>query len=228
MEAHGFTMRSFAFLDEARNLILSIDEKGSGAKAAVKSSVSAVEAFLNEFCQFGIGYEKHNHSIQNPMVKMAKELEKAESNRASPKRKVQVAYEALSGQRFKKGNTPEFQKFSIVVDVRNELTHPKASVLNISGNGIEPPKFEKLLIKKLKSNGFGKNNDSYDWITIIDNKDFALWAYQACIGVIGLVIEQIPYKNAIDSYKEMYSVNIPNPNQWPNKKFQVTPTAHLK
>ena len=222
MEAHGFTMRSFAFLEEARNQILSIDENGSGAKAAVKSSVSAVEAFLNEFCQFGMGYEKHNHSIKNPMVKMAKELEKAENNRASPKKKVQVAYEALSGQRFKKGNVPEFQRFSIVVDVRNELTHPKASVLNISGNGIEPPKFEKLLIKKLKSNGFGKSNDSYDWVTIIDNKDFALWAYRACIGVIGLVIEQIPYKNAIDSYKEMYSVNIPNPNQWPNKCIQPT------
>lgn len=223
MEAHGFTMRSFAFLEDARNQILSIDENGSGAKAAVKSSVSAVETFLNEFCQFGIGYEKQNHSIQNPMVKMAKDLEKAEASRASPKKKVQVAYEALSGERFKKGSIPEFQRFSVVVDVRNELTHPKASVLNISVSGIEPQKFEKLLIKKLKSNGFGKNNNSYDWVTIIDNKDFALWAYQACIGVIGIVIEQIPYKEAIESYKEMYSVNMPNPKQWPNKKFQVTP-----
>lgn len=223
MEAHGFTMRYFAFLEDARNQILSIGENGSGAKAAVKSSVSAVEAFLNEFCQFGIGYEKHNHSIQNPMVKMAKDLEKAEASRAPPKKKVKVAYEALSGESFKKGSTPEFQRFSIVVDVRNELTHPKASVLNISVSGIEPPKFEKLLIKKLKSNGFGKNNDSYDWVAIIDNKDFALWAYQACIGVIGIVIEQIPYKEAIESYKEMYSVNMPNPKQWPNKKFQVTP-----
>ncbi|MHA3025491.1 hypothetical protein [Chromohalobacter israelensis] len=136
MEAHGFTMKSFAFLEDARNQILSIGENGSGAKAAVKSSVSAVEAFLNEFCQFGIGYEKHNHSIQNPMLKMAKDLEKAEANRASPKKKVKVAYEALSGGIFKKGSIPEFQRFCVVVDVRNELTHPKALVLNITVSGI--------------------------------------------------------------------------------------------
>jgi len=227
VEAHGFTMRSFAFLDEARVQILSIDIDGIGAKAAVKSSVSAVEAFLNEFCQIGFGYEKHNHSIRNPMVKMAKALQEAEDRRASPKKKIQVAYEALAGKKLKKGNTPNFQRFGIVLDVRNELAHPKASVLNISGNGIEPPKFEKLLIKKLKSNGFGKNNDSYDWVTFIDNKDFALWAYQACIGVIGLVIDQIPYKEAIDSYKEMYSIDIPKPDQWPNRKILVTPTEHL-
>lgn len=215
MEAHAFTMRSLAFLDEARAHILSAN--GAGAKAAIKSSVSAVEAFLNEFCQIGFGYEKHNHSTQNPMVKMAKSLQEAEDKRVSPKKKIQVAYEALTGNRFKKGNVPDFQRFSIVVDIRNELAHPKASVLNISDNGIELPKFDKLLIKKLKSNGFGKNNDSYDWITFIDNKDFALWAYQACIGVIGLVIDQIPYKEAINNYKEIYSVNIPNPSQWSNK-----------
>jgi len=209
-------MRSFAYLEDARNQILSIDDNDSGAKAAVKFSVSAVEAFLNEFCQFGIGYEKHNHAIQNPMVKMAKELEEAEGGRASLKKKVQVAYESLSGKTFEKGGIPVFQRFSIVVDVRNELAHPKASVLDLSGGSIEPPKFEKLLISKLKSNGFGKSNNSYDWVTIIDNKDFAIWAYQACIGVIGLVIEQIPYKEAIESYKNMYSVNMPNPKQWLN------------
>ncbi|NKC13835.1 MAG: hypothetical protein GKR94_17095 [Gammaproteobacteria bacterium] len=78
MEAHEFTMRSFAFLDEA------------GAKAAIKSSVSDVEAFLNEFRQIGFGYEKHDHSVRNPMVKMAKSLQEAEDRRASPKKKVQI------------------------------------------------------------------------------------------------------------------------------------------
>jgi len=214
LSAHAFNMRSFVFLNEARVHILGIDENEIGAIAAIKSSISGTEAFLEEMRQIGVGYKKANHSSQNPMVKMALSLERAESNRLSIKKKIQIAYEALSNKRFERGNIPEYQRFCIVVDVRNELAHPKASVLNFTGSNMEPPKRERQLIRKIRSNGFSIDMGVHDWMAQVTNKKFALWSYQACLDVMRIVIEQIPYKNAIDSYKELYLLNLKDPEQW--------------
>ncbi len=98
--------------------------------------------------------------------------------------------------------------------MRNELAHPKSSTLTISYNGLSIPPKEQKLINKLKSNGFNISNDPFDWERVVNTKEFSLWVYQAVISTMSLVFDAWPYPDAIESFKEMYSLQLFKPEHW--------------
>lgn len=210
--AHAYMIKAPALLNDTRRLISRIDDYNRDGLSAISTSISAVEAFLNEIVQIGNGYKAHKHGLKNPLVRMAVDLEKAE--RKPILCKFDIAYRALKGSGFNVKVTKPIQRLQIVIDVRNELTHPKASTINISLNGISLQPKEKKLVNKLRSNGFKVSDDPFDWERVVNTKAFALWAYQSAIDSIAMVFDAWPYIDAIDSFKEIYSVNLRHEEQW--------------
>jgi len=209
MKAHASLIKAPAILYDALCLVSnSHGSERANSIAAIKESVSAIEAFMNELGELGYGYESHGHAESNPIVLLGKRLREAEQNRKSIKHKVQTACESLSGKRMSKGGLPSYQKFSLVVDVRNELSHPKASVLTIGDGELLPPKKEQRMIKRLRSYGFVCGNASaHDWVSAVDNAKFAHWAHLAIVEMMIYVLYLWPHRHAIDSFMEMYGLN---------------------
>ena len=137
---HASLIKAPGILNDALNHLISEQENQRPSSiATIKESVAALEAFINEIAELGYGYVACGHSDKNLLVSLSRKIKEAESNRESIKTKAQIAYETLSGTKGAKG-TPIYQRLSLVVDVRNELTHPKASVINISMGALTPPK----------------------------------------------------------------------------------------
>ncbi|EHH1283317.1 hypothetical protein QUN95_004605 [Vibrio parahaemolyticus] len=210
--AHGYMIKAPALLNDTRRLISRIDDSNRDALSAISTSISAVEAFLNEMVQIGNGYKAHKHGLENPLVRMAVTLEMSE--RKPTLWKFDVAYRSLKGDSFNVKATKPIQQLQIVIDVRNELIHPKASTLTLTPNCMSLPPKEQKLVNKLRSNGFKVSDDPFDWERVVNTKAFALWAYQSAIDSMAIVFDAWPYSNAIDSFKDMYSVNLRHEEQW--------------
>jgi hypothetical protein len=177
----------------------------ANAIATVKESVAAIEAFTNELTQVGVGYEKCGHTASNPIVLMSQKLRASE--RASIKDKIKIACEALSGKKCSKGQ-PLFQKFSLTIDVRDELTHPKASVISIGFDALSLPEAEQKLIRRLKSYGFNcDETQAHDWTSAVTTKAFAEWAHLSIVQMMFGVIYLWPYPDAIPSYLKLYGLD---------------------
>lgn len=221
MDAHTFLYRGPAVINDARNLISTIGAHNRNARASIITLVSSVEAFMNDMAQVGFGYAKAGYDKFNPIVLMSSVLLDAESNKCQIKEKVERAYKALTNKNLDRGKMP-FQAFSLIVDVRNALTHPKSSILTFGRKGMEPPKEEARLIKKLSSAGFknSRNNAHHDWELIIENHKFANFAYDACIGVMLMIVRALPYEGLFDGFKALYGLEIPYPKNAPNAGLQ--------
>ncbi|MGQ4877221.1 hypothetical protein ACOJCM_01440 [Billgrantia sp. LNSP4103-1] len=220
MKAHASLIKAPAILNDVRELIASQISERTVSISAIKESVSAIEAFMNELGELGYGYESHGHKSTNPtpegrIVLLGKSLRQAESDRKSIKAKVQIAYQSLTSKKLAKVNSPAYQRFSLVVDIRNELVHPKASVLKFTDEGILLPKNEQKIIVRLKSNGFSPVEENYhDWSSIVSNRKFALWAYQAIVDIMIFLFQFWPHKHAVDSYHQMYGLNLREISAW--------------
>lgn len=209
MYAHTSLIRAPAILFDAFTLFSNSHENiRANSISAIKESVSAIEAFMNELGELGRGYESCGHSEESTMVRLGKGLREAEANRDSIKKKVQIACEILSGTKLLKGNLPIYQKFSLVVDIRNELAHPKASIISLSEGKLLPPKREQKLIRQIKSYGFSCPQDSaHDWASAISNRSFAEWAHLSVVEMMIYIFSFWPYPNAIDSYMKVYGLD---------------------
>lgn len=209
MYAHTSLIKSPAILYDALTLLSnSHGNVRANSVSAIKESVSAIEAFMNELGELGRGYESCGHSEENTVVRLGRGLREAEVNRDSIKKKVQIACEILSGTKLLKGSLLSYQKFSLVVDVRNELAHPKASVISLSEGKLLPPKHEQKLIKRIKSYGFSCPQDSsHDWTSAINNRSFAEWAHLSVVEMMIYIFSFWPYRDAIDSYMKMYGLD---------------------
>lgn len=212
-KSHTFLVNAPTLLNDARSHISSSSEHNRHAMYAVTASISAMEAFLNELAQYGEGYRMHG--LTDPLVRMSACIILAEENRISIPKKFICAYEALLNNKFDKGSCRPYQKFLLAIEVRNQLAHPKASVLDIGPDGIHAPKNEQKLVKKLVSNGFKINKTlTYDWHNIVNSKDFALWVYQGVLDCMNMFFDAWPHENAIAPYKQMYSTTLYSPEQW--------------
>lgn len=209
MYAHTSLIKSPAILYDALTLLSNPHGNvRANSVSAIKESVSAIEAFMNELGEIGRGYESCGQSEGNTVVRLGRCLREAEANRNSIKQKVQVACEILSGKKLLKGSLLTYQKFSLVVDVRNELTHPKASVISLSEGKLLPPKHEQRLIKRIESYGFScLQGSAHDWTSAINNRSFAEWAHLSVVEMMIYVLSFWPYGDAIDSYMEMYGLD---------------------
>ena len=209
MKAHLSLVKSASILNDALSLVSTPSEnERAGSVAAIKESVSAIEAFMNELGELGYGYESHGHTIQNKIVLLGKNLREAEESRKSVKYKIQIACESLTGKKLSKGNTPTYQKFSLVVDIRNELAHPKASVITLEDNLLLPPKKDQRLIKRLRSYGFVCSDQmSHDWVSAVNNFKFAQWAHLVVVEMMIYILYLWPHKDAIGGFMELYGLN---------------------
>jgi hypothetical protein len=228
MNAHTSLIKSPAILYDALSLLSNpYGNERANSVAAIKESVSAIEAFMNELGELGYGYEHCGQPEQHAIVRLGRCLRESERNRDSIKKKVQLACEALSGKKFLKGSL-SYQKFSLVVDVRNELTHPKASVIDQLEGTLTPPKPEQCLIKRHKSYGFTCiQGQAHDWTNAISNKKFSEWAHLSIVETMIYVLKFFPYPEAIDSYMQIYGLDryikmIPHP---PNTTTRVRRNA---
>lgn len=206
--AHASLIKAPSILSDALMHLLSEQENQRPSSiAAIKESVTALEAFINEIAELGHGYEVCGHSEENPLVSLSRKLKKAEGDRESIMEKVQIAYETLSGTKGAKG-TAIYQKLSLVVNVRNELTHPKASVINISNEALTPPEKELKLLKQLAQHGFKcTDRAKHDWTSAVENKRFARWAHLSVVDVMFHILNSWPYKEAIDSFIKLYGLD---------------------
>lgn len=212
MEAHAYLIQTTSILSQVRELVVSDMNERTIAHLTVKEVCSAIESFLNELGQLGLGYEKsgHNENSKSPngvIVLLGKKLRKAEEDRKSAKEKIQTAYESLTNKKLAKGNTPAYQKFSLLIDVRNGLIHPKASEIKITKDAMTPPKQDQKMIKRLSSNGFPyAGQDTYDWTNSLGTKKFAVWAYNVTIDIISFILSFWPAKQAIDGFHQTYGL----------------------
>lgn len=208
MKAHASLIKSAAILYDA----LSYSRNSNGNEransiATIKESVSAIEAFTNELGELGYGYESNGKPETDIIVRLGRELRNSEKNRKSIKQKIQVACEVLSGKKLAKGSLPTYQKFSFIVDIRNELAHPKASVITIHNRTLLPPKSEQRMIKRLRSYGFScSKENSHDWTDSISNYKFSTWAHLAIVEMMIYVIYLWPHQNAIEGFLELYGL----------------------
>lgn len=204
-------------LSNVRDLLGPSDDDIGTARilGAIKESVSALEAFLNEIEQLGFGYKQHNHPETHLLVRLASQLAAAEEAKKSITEKVVVAHQTLSGRTLKKGATPCFQKLVLLVHVRNELTHPKASVVDISSLSKPHSKREQKILSGLRSHGFMSGKDrGYDWFSAIEYRSFGIWAYLTVLENIEMILSEWPYDSAIESFEELYGVHYRDPSQW--------------
>ncbi len=210
-------------LNDVRALISEIENGRSGYIAATKECVSVLEAFWNELIEVGVGYKNHGHGSTNRLVTLAGVLKKLEEERKPIEEKAIAAFEALSGQKLFKSQASWYQKIRLLVDVRNELAHPKAASIELTDDGVILSKKHKRLINQLRAHGFFNQNDKpYDWEEVVGTREFSVWAYQTVIDVVAMVFGYWPYPEAADSYRELYSVPLREPENWPNKKMQPT------
>ncbi len=214
--AHIFNARAMRLLDEARVQILTPENEAMNASAAVRSSVSAVEAFLNEIAQVGRGYEKHGHSSKNPLVRASQELIRAEKAKRQLMPKLLTAIEALSGEVLQVGSVRCLQQLRLVIEVRNELVHPKATELELSIKGLEQSKEVTKIIRGLETHGIKPRGGEQDWSELVMARDFAYWAYLVCLEAIEMVIDRFPYQDTIVSWKQLYCVDRKTLASWPN------------
>ncbi len=198
-EAHLFNMKAIRLLDEARVQILTPENEAMNASAAIRSSVSALEAFFNEVVQFGRGYERHGHTSKNPLVRASQELTRAEDEKQQPISKLLIAIEALSGETLKVGDVRSLQQLKLVIKVRNKLVHPKAPDLQLSNKGLEQSKKVKKIIRSLETHGIKPKGNERDWLELVMNRDFAYWAYLICLEAIEMVIDRFPYPKTISN-----------------------------
>ncbi|KXO09464.1 hypothetical protein AKG98_1053 [Moritella sp. JT01] len=212
-KAHAYLIKAPAFLNDARTHISTSFNNNRNSMYSITASISAMEAFLNELVQIGDGLRAHGQF--NSIVNMSICIALAEEKRLSIPKKFICAYEGLVGSQFDKGSCRPYQKFLLAIDIRNQLAHPKASVLDISSSGIHAPKSEQKLIAKLNSNGFKVDKKlTYDWESVVNTKAFALWVYQSVLDCMNLIFDSWPYKNAIEPYKKLYSTAYYKPEQW--------------
>lgn len=207
-----FLYLSPAILNDARVLILNAGDDNRKFRSAVLLCISAVEAFLNDISQVGAGYIHHGHGTDNPMAALSLALQQAEKLRKPTQEKIMLALLALQGKPAEKGSEP-FQSLTTVIQLRNRLAHPKSPTLKITSHGIEPPKADKALIEKLNKRGITDTGELklFDIESLISTYECAAWAYETCTGVMSKIIEAIPYKTAVDSYKELFGLTIKCP-----------------
>lgn len=227
MSGHASIIKAPAILSDVRELIASPMQERVASTSAIKECVSAVEAFMNELAELGVGYERSGHSPSGPgpenrIALLGQRLKAAESQRKSVKAKIEVAYEVLTSKRLAKGNLAIYQKFSLVADIRNELAHPKASIEMGSDYSISPQKNELRLIRRLRSHGFSKadvtDRNAYNWMEVVSSRRFALWAYQVVIDLMVFIFQLWPFKNAVDGFNELYGLKFRNFDSWAREK----------
>lgn len=206
---HASLIKAPSILHDALTHLISLHENQRPSSiATIKESVTALEAFMNEIAEVGYGYEVCGQPENNLLVILSKKLKEAERNRESIKTKVKTACEVLSANKFSKGSVSAYQKLSLVVDVRNELTHPKASVIKISSEALTPPKNELKLLKRLKSYGFMPSEQArHNWTSAVENKKFAEWAHLSIVEMMYYILYLWPYKEAIDGYVKLYGLD---------------------
>lgn len=220
LKAHASLIRAPAILHDVRAILSSNLNERTASTSSIKESVSALEAFMNELAELGYGYESHGHkattnSAEGILVSLGQNLRSAEQEKKDIRQKIQIAHYSLTSRKLAKGNTPVYQKFSLVVNIRNQLAHPKASVLDISNSPLTHPKSDQKMIKRLRSYGFKAEDDNqFDWVDIISNRSFALWAYQPSIDIMVFIFSYWPFKYAIDSYHDMYGLHYRSPETW--------------
>lgn len=214
--AHMFHMPAAKLLDEARVHILNPEHESMNSSAAIRASVSSVEAFLGEVAQLGTGYAKHGHSSENPLVNASNALIKAESSKQQIIPKILIVLEALSGEKPIVGSTPTLQRLTIALKVRNEITHPKAIELTLTNRKMQLPKKAQEVIRGLAAYGFKTEDGTHDWLASVTNRKFSYWTYLTCLETIEMVIDRFPYRNTINLWKELYCVNLKSPDSWPN------------
>jgi hypothetical protein len=160
-------------------------------------SVITLESFISELLNFASKFHKMHPRIE-VFAEFFKELDSRESS-GSLKTKYYMAKWLLTGTTFKRGEAP-FQDFSMLVDIRNAITHLKPDELG--GKKIE------TLLSRLKEKGL---IDEYEhelpiivaggvekrkarglWLRNLYDLRVAKWACNTVPNIIQGIIEDAP------------------------------------
>lgn len=162
------------------------------AIVAIIFSALSVECFMNGVLEVARHNEDESQSIKT-FVQVVDELE---TQKASIKSKIQLAYFLFTGKRLDIGKLP-YQDFDLLLTLRNNFVHGKQDVVVIDYknnnyvDGFIPHKFVKNLAAR-KIIPLPPKNHIPQWIPYVTKPDVARWAYNTAVNMITFLMESVP------------------------------------
>lgn len=122
----------------------------------------------------------------------------AGAERESTSRKVLLAANKLSDQKWNKGTAP-LQKFILLEKIRHEIVHTKGNTLTIDGGKISGyPNVVQVLIANKKIEG---SNSFVNWLSLLDNQAFSEFCMDATAVIYTSFIDLLPDTYMSEEFK---------------------------
>lgn len=164
-------------LDAARSIKASPRAGGQhSALVSIVFSVVALEAFLNEVTELASDSKKYPPNLEPHSVSVfAEVMSDAERSHATLESKFTLANWILAGRRLDRGAQP-YQDFALLIRLRNDLVHFKAS--DSFDQNATPEEIHKDLIARFKDKNILAENESSagSWTFLVQTKAVAEWS----------------------------------------------------
>lgn len=189
--------RSQVTLVSAYNFSHQPSENLEAPKAGILFSALSVEAFLNDMTSF---LDRLQHPDER-LKALTNLLPQLEEERVQIRTKVQLAYFILSGGSIDKSCDP-FQSYSLLVDLRNRLTHGRPPEMQIVNQIARSSPRDQKFIQRLVAAGAVKSSylQAPDWESVSWNKSCSLWAYRVAVNMIYHLVDAIPDKHLRETF----------------------------
>lgn len=169
------------------------DAYARDATVAVLLAAASTEAFINEFTECILLYQKSKNCqdlVTPELGNCAAILKEVERDRGSINQKYLWASHLLSGKPFDKGSNP-YQDFKMLIDLRNGLMHLKPDdELKYDGHGaiiITPSQN----VQTLQQRKFARKGNAAGF-NLIQTDKIAAWACDTARNIILAILKMVP------------------------------------
>ncbi|MEU7939154.1 hypothetical protein [Microbispora bryophytorum] len=186
--------------DRARETSASSAEGQPVAEAltAILFSALSAEAFINELAEVAerVTDLPQSEAQFRTFSDLAETLDMIEKSQGQIDLKYQLASKVLSGKTFRRGESP-LQDFSNLIQLRNELVHPRHRDRTTSMGHVQPA---AKIIRDLQQRGLtttrgrkqGDVPGGMSWLDEVKSAAVAGWAYETARVTITAILEMLP------------------------------------
>ena len=179
---------------------------------AILYSAIALEAFPNDFADLIEVFSEHKpNDFAVELLAVGRILPELEKQRVQPRTKYQILYHLLTTSTFDPSKPP-YQDFEFLLNIRNELVHPKCNLVRNEGEKglVRYDQKTRKLISGMIGRGFllHPNDPCMPWKMYLDNKKAADWAVETACLMINAILDAVPecpFKNHIEHWRSPHS-----------------------
>jgi hypothetical protein len=152
---------------------------------AVLYASMSLEALVNDIPNLRHPFKPENDHPK--VIELCEILEELEESRASVRLKYKVFALVFTGNMPSKED-PVFREFNFLMELRNELAHPKPTIVEIKKDEqIHEPKRYRRIIEEFRKRGLIlKIQERYinDWKSLLNTYETALWSYLTVVNFV--------------------------------------------